>query len=307
MAEHIAEENREVEFSPGSLLKQAREQAGMTHVEVAHKLKLTPQRIEELEADDYHSDTPAAFYRGYLKNYAELLGLDGQDIAENFSNYCKRHHLFSSNGPSFTKITAEKETFNSGSIIIKVVTWLIVLGLLYSVYYFVVDKKVWRSFIPANNESEVPAQTLQTEHSDGSLLLPVSTESETNKDDDIQTDDSQSEGSLILETTPQESGSLDEQHTLAQEDITQTDAPSVSTFPLELSFTDDCWIRVVDATGKVLALGIKTPKDKIQLAGVAPYRITLGKASAVELNYQQQAFDLSGYPDSRPAKITLGE
>ena len=76
---------------------------------------------------------------------------------------------------------------------------------------------------------------------------------------------------------------------------------------ISLSFTGDCWVRVQDASGKVLALGIKSAGTNLQLSGQAPYNLTLGKASAVQLTYNGNAIDLSGYSDERAAKLTLGD
>ena len=66
-------------------------------------------------------------------------------------------------------------------------------------------------------------------------------------------------------------------------------------------------MRIEDATGKVLALGIKSAGSSLQLSGQAPYSLTLGKASAVQLSYDGESVDLSQYPDTSAAKLTLGD
>ena len=62
--------------TPGSLLKAAREQCGMSEREAADRLNLMPDYVGILERDDYQSLRSPPFARGYVKAYGRLLGLD---------------------------------------------------------------------------------------------------------------------------------------------------------------------------------------------------------------------------------------
>lgn len=52
---------------------------------------------------------------------------------------------------------------------------------------------------------------------------------------------------------------------------------------LEFSFSEDCWVNVEDATGRVLIAQLKRKGDNLQLFGRAPFNILLGNARAVTL------------------------
>ena len=65
---------------PGQRLRQAREQRGMTVSAVADTLRLSSAMIEALEQDRYDELPPPAFVRGYLRSYAELLGLPADEV-----------------------------------------------------------------------------------------------------------------------------------------------------------------------------------------------------------------------------------
>lgn len=143
MSESEQTPENDIQFSPGSLLKQAREAAGISIEEVMQQLKLTRQTVIAIESDDYSSDLPATFYRGYLRNYAELLKLDDDDIVENFDNFCKRNNLFAKTEQSLATIELEKP-INSSNWLVKIFTALIVLILLLGAYYLLVEKKVWQ-------------------------------------------------------------------------------------------------------------------------------------------------------------------
>lgn len=68
------------EPSVGGLLAQARQAKGMTTAEVADKLKLTARQIEAIEAEEYDKLPAAVFVRGFIRNYARLLGLDADQL-----------------------------------------------------------------------------------------------------------------------------------------------------------------------------------------------------------------------------------
>ncbi|GAA5170542.1 RodZ domain-containing protein [Viridibacterium curvum] len=65
--------------SPTSLwvaLREAREARGLTVMDVAQHLKLTPRQIEAIEAGDMAQLPGPAFVKGFVRNYARFLNLD---------------------------------------------------------------------------------------------------------------------------------------------------------------------------------------------------------------------------------------
>lgn len=185
MSESEQTPENDIQFSPGSLLKQAREAAGISIEEVIQQLKLTRQTVLAIESDDYSSDLPATFYRGYLRNYAELLKLDDNDIVENFDNFCKRNNLFVKAEQSLATIELEKP-INSSNWLVKIFTALIVLILLLGAYYLLVEKKVWQQLTSSLNSSEGQVESI-SDSPNSELLLPISENSSGSADDSLQT------------------------------------------------------------------------------------------------------------------------
>ncbi|HEY5790055.1 MAG TPA: helix-turn-helix domain-containing protein, partial [Gammaproteobacteria bacterium] len=70
--------------SPGQLLREARERAKQSLGDVAAQLNLTVTVIDALERDAYGQLPSAVFVRGYIKNYARLLGLPATDLVAQF-------------------------------------------------------------------------------------------------------------------------------------------------------------------------------------------------------------------------------
>lgn len=76
---------------------------------------------------------------------------------------------------------------------------------------------------------------------------------------------------------------------------------------ISLSLNAECWVDVVDATGKRLVFGSRQQGEQLNVRGVAPVKILLGNAAAATLSFNGEAIDLSGYPTGRVARLTLGQ
>ena len=72
---------------PGSLLRQAREEKGLTIDEMSAISNLTKQTIRGIESDDYSELAGLSFVRGYLKLYAKKLGMNEATVLEPFDRW----------------------------------------------------------------------------------------------------------------------------------------------------------------------------------------------------------------------------
>mgnify|MGYP001116335732 CR=1 FL=1 len=82
---------------PGDVLRAARESAGMSVEQVADKLHLLQSVVSSLEKDCYDRIRGETFVRGYLRNYARLLGVDAEDVLS-------RHRLANPAGKSEARL-----------------------------------------------------------------------------------------------------------------------------------------------------------------------------------------------------------
>ncbi len=70
--------------TPGQMLRLAREARGMTQNEVAKALRLSTQRIIDIEKDDYTHVVALIYIRGHLRSYARLLEISWQKVLDAF-------------------------------------------------------------------------------------------------------------------------------------------------------------------------------------------------------------------------------
>ena len=71
-------------LSPGGQLRAAREAAGLSVTEVAEKLRLLEQVVQDIEVDDFSHSPGLIYTRGYLRAYARLVGVSTAPLLRAF-------------------------------------------------------------------------------------------------------------------------------------------------------------------------------------------------------------------------------
>src|SRR5690554_5640565 len=79
-AESDTTETEPSDHSSGSILRQAREDAGLTQEDVVADTRMTLYNVRALENDDFKRLPSDTFTRGYLRIYAKLLKLDVEPL-----------------------------------------------------------------------------------------------------------------------------------------------------------------------------------------------------------------------------------
>lgn len=76
--------------TPGTLVRERREAAGLALPDVADALHLTVHYIKALENDDYAKLPGLTFVKGYFRAYARHLGMDTEALLENYEHYLQQ-------------------------------------------------------------------------------------------------------------------------------------------------------------------------------------------------------------------------
>jgi cytoskeletal protein RodZ len=93
-----------VNVTPGKYLLTEREKAGLNRARVGQALGLTETAVKNLETNDFELFPGSVYVRGYLKNYAKLLGTDEDELIAIYDRYCADHQL--DNGRSTADLSA---------------------------------------------------------------------------------------------------------------------------------------------------------------------------------------------------------
>ena len=247
----VTENDCETTPSLGSQLLSARQQAGLSIDDVANKLYISKAVVNELETDSVPESSNALFYRGYVKSYAVLVGLDCGDMVKTFraQYHCdddlKTMQTFSNR--------SKNDTHNN---YLNWVTRGVVVVITIAIF-------VWWQQRQSMSEMPTVAQESITVATEPSPRLPIAP--------------------------------------VANSVITVDSNHLQSTF----TFSQDCWVKITDATNAVVAIGIKKAGTSIEVSGVAPLEVILGAPQGVEITYQQQKLDISSYISNETAQFTL--
>ena len=85
-------EQASLNAGPGLCLRTAREKHQLSREDVAAQLRLTKQRIVEIESDHYSSHIPLTFIRGYLRSYARLVNVSANEVIVAFDELGLMEH-----------------------------------------------------------------------------------------------------------------------------------------------------------------------------------------------------------------------
>lgn len=69
----------------GKILREARISRGFTESEVAERIKMNSQMIVDLECENYSRIAAPIYGKGYVRKYAEFLGIDYRPLVEEFT------------------------------------------------------------------------------------------------------------------------------------------------------------------------------------------------------------------------------
>ena len=102
----------------GKILRETREQQGYTTAQVAEATHMMIQIVEELEREDFHRIAAPIYGRGFVKLYAEFLGIDPAPLIKEFSEIfsgARRPTIATRPLKPYTVSTDESSSSSTGS------------------------------------------------------------------------------------------------------------------------------------------------------------------------------------------------
>lgn len=324
-----------VEPGIGEMLASARQAKGMTTVEIADKLKLTSRQIEALEAEEFDKLPAAVFVRGFIRNYARLVGLDAEQLLAT---------LGATQGATET-ITAPSEGVTISASPLK--RWVIYLAggfslflLLVALLYqwlsegeqaYVVDQAT-QAAAPSPQEAPTPSAppaaiqpapaptpTLFPEpvvrsgasSTPAELPAPMSAPAATPVPAPARLPSPAqapvvpavpNAAAVTAPPNPYLSGTAAQAPEVDHASRSAKPPGALST--LRFTSSDESWVQVVDGAGK-RGSQLITRGSAASFTGTPPFKIVVGNAASVKLQYNDHGIDLSPYIGDKVARLTL--
>ncbi|MET0066285.1 MAG: RodZ domain-containing protein [Candidatus Thiodiazotropha sp.] len=318
------DENEAVSVShqgPGPQLERSRKQLGLDLSEVASRLHLTSAVVRALETDDYEQLPRPVFVKGYLRNYARLLGLKEDAVIADYQRLLPEDPEASVSVAPVKRDKAHK-TLHSGSGIMRLITWGIVLLLAGMLFFWWQTRSELEDVAPLTSPAESPSDA-------ETAVFPSLPESDTPPETPVAESQPspapEFEPIEVIEVIPVEEEALSEEAILApepepaqeptvaapQDPPEPVTSPSVTPQPgvaktLVFRFTAPCWTEVRDRDGKVRMIGEMQPDTVRRLSSeYGPFSVVLGDVEAVTLSIDGTPFNLKSRARGKVARFTL--
>ena len=292
------------------LLSNERVKRGLSLQEVADRLKLSRKQLEAIENDEYDKLPGPAFARGFVRNYAKLLGLDVALLNASLDAHLPMPPLNPPAADAAPAAAAQAASSRSPAVnptLIKGALALLVLLLAAGVGYRLLTQGASTPATPPLAtpavESALPQAALNPEPA--SSAAPVSAApSVDSKPAELKPEPAKLEALAVAPVKPAEVKPAEAKPTSTDTSTAQAAVSDTGAGELVLNAREKAWVSVIDAKGKKLLYGQVSGEKRLG-AGTPPYKLIIGNAPQVELNSTGQAVPLADKTKGSTAKLEL--
>lgn len=287
--------------SPGDTLRVARQLAGLSQEDIAGKLKLSPRQIAAIETGDWSALPERTFTRGFMRNYARLVGVDPETLGLDQSPTQSANQLKPT--PAAIGEIVQEVDRNGFSAARWAVPALLIAALAVGVLFFQGQRwfgwdpsKIFstsatpslKSAVAAKAESaaekadvSAPAVPAMSPASSGAVIAPLG--AATLPDSAVAPAVAATDAAIIAagaapaaSLVPQPSSAL---------------VPAKGEKRISLTFKGKSWTEV-RSKGDVIFSETATPGTR-EFNGAVPLSFTVGNASSVTVNIDGKPFDMT--------------
>jgi len=278
-------------FSFGKRLASARGALNLSREEVAKELKLNLDIIVALEDEDYEKLAVPIFVTGYLRNYARLLKIPVEPLLAAYGQ-------IEVGKPVLVADAARKTQPTFNGLLVKIASVSIVLVLITGI----VSWLKMQDFEPSAIYSLVKEKTQTPEPESIASLAPLPELLDPVEEEKPAVPDVV-EAAPILENPP--ATTVSEPVIEAPEPAVEASKPTEANNAL-ISLSEDSWVEVSDNNGKRLIYDLLRANKDYQVSGSTPFKVFLGNAKAVRIEYNGELVNLDKYTRGNLARFRLG-
>lgn len=269
----------------GSRLKEARERKDLSLDDLQQITKIQKRYLVGIEEGNY-SVMPGKFYvRAFIKQYAEAVGLNPEEIFEEFKSEIPG--TYNDEIPEqISRVQSRRQISTTGSKIVDkvpvIILVLFLLGGAMTIYWFVSNKDV-----AEEPDTQLESQKTQYEESDEPPPAQDEQKEEPNEEEQVagETDNAAGEEEPVDETPTQELTEIEKRTNTATFELKNTDSFKVK---LTAKAEGQAWVSVKNRQGenfvyKTMANG---QSEEVDLTNQSEINFNIGKSSdlAIEIN-----------------------
>lgn len=271
-------------------LKSSREKLNISTKEVADDLRLDQKIIDDIDNGNFKNFKNYVFLKGYLKNYANFLGVH-LELPEINKKIKKNKKITENDIGEKKNNTVYSKYFLTAIVLLS--------------FFFLV--------FTVQNENKNLIQDKESLGEMNDNILSEKIESnKINQDQEfvIQKKSENTEEIKLLETTDKtnlENNNIPSNNDTNVNSSSTTDI-SDSTDKLIIIYSGDSWTEIIDSYGNIVFFDLVKDGDTISLNIKAPFEILLGNATVVDITYNKKVINTQYInPDNNVGKINIKE
>ena len=285
----------------GERLAEARREQQIAVFEIAKELHLDEHKVRALERNEFDVLGAPVFAKGYLRKYAQLVNVDGDDVLADYY----RMNRSAEAPPVVSSRQRPRQELSPGPWIAVVV----VLVLAVTAYFWFTrpdapsvdapERAVEVDATPSSSAAEDAADP----GGDNAAVTPGETGAEAQSATET-VEEAVVEAEIPAVTEPEPRSAQPP----VEPPIEETSSPAIAEGQVRvlLTYTGDCWTEVTDATGRRLFFALGRDGRSVELSGAEPLNVLFGSPSNVEVVVNGDDFVLPATtrPD-RPLRLAI--
>ena len=285
----------------GQLLAAERERQGLSRVEVAQRLHMSPSQVEALETGDYSRLPKGPFLRGFVRNYAKALGLDADALVAQLASETptesaprivvpSQNIRFDPLGDRFSNPYLKAAGIALVAIVLgfAAMYWWLFIRPEPPAAHKVPDMPPPRSAPAAAPAPAVTAPAPQAATPPAAQPLPA-----------------KPEPALAAAPAKAEPPRTDAAKAADSTAAQPMAAPAKGEAVLRFRFKGESWVEVRDGADKVLFQKLNPADTEATVTGKPPLHVIVGNAPEVSLRYNDRDFPLEPHTKVAVARFTL--
>jgi cytoskeleton protein RodZ len=262
--------------SLGQILRDAREAQRMTLEDAATRLRLMNRQVEAMETGDFESLGQPVFARGFVRNYARLLGLAPEALLARMEGAPPEPTAVSHSEPPLPG-----SWLTSPWLILLLVGLLVVVAVPVALYWWLNDEGDEQPLNPVPAVVHAPPQ---------SAVAPPPAVAPADDVPPLAADSPAAAGAAGTEA----------------DEAGVPEAPALEG-KLQLQFGEESWVEITDASGRMLVRRLSPPGSSIDVSGQPPFEVVVGNAAQARMTYNGRPIDLKPFIALTVARFTLEE
>ncbi|HUL56022.1 MAG TPA: RodZ domain-containing protein [Usitatibacter sp.] len=303
----------------GQMFAAERERQGLSRSDAAQRLHMSAYQVEALETGDYGRLPKGTFLRGFVRNYAKVLGLSADAVlpllAEDGPRDGRPGIVVPTQNIRFDPLGDRLQNPYVKAAVLAVVAVAIAFAAMY-----------WWLFIrtapPAHHTTEavpvaaVPAAPAAAHVTIATASPPAApadpAKAEAAKPEPARAEAPKTEAPKADSAKAAKADAPKSEAKPAPAPAPKVDPPGVAAAPvpagssvLKFRFHGESWVEIRDARGKVLLSKLNAAGSETEVAGKPPFSVIVGNAPEVKVFYNDREFDMEPHTKVAVARFTV--